>query len=242
MSDLCLPSPPYAFVLSTALCFISNLLDDQLLCSLFNRDNETCFHITCFLLLLISGRSTMYLLFLFVHILYMFVFVLCLIITTVKMTKCTWQSRCEIAPLCLPSSICFTPRLPHKCHLLSTYSATMYFWFVFVFYCNNYLCFFIATSNALCLCPSICLSQAIVLEADMVMLLLKFKSPVRRLLFIPVAQDPSSPFVFLRDAISHFQRFFNTSRKILFLFYFCNKRTQRKKEKRLFCTPKKKEI
>ena len=118
---------------SICLCpFNSPLFHFQLLCSLFNRDNETCFHITCFLLLLISGRSTMYLLFLFVHILYMFVFVLCLIITTVKMTKCTWQSRCEIAPLCLPSSICFTPRLPHKCHLLSTYSATMYLYLCFI--------------------------------------------------------------------------------------------------------------
>ena len=155
------------------------------------------------------------------------------------MTKCTWQSRCEIAPLCLPSSICFTPRLPHKCHLLSTYSATMYLYLYLYFIATTICVFFFATSSALCLCPSICLSQAIVLEADMVMLLLKFKSPVRRLLFIPVAQDPSSPFVFLRDAISHFQRFFNTSRKILLLFYFCNKRTQRKKEKRLFCTPQK---
>ena len=112
--------------------------------------------------------------------------------------------------------------------------------FVFVFYCNNYLCFFLRNIDR-----TLPLSVYLFEPSNsfgnrcMLMLLLKFKSPVRRLLFIPVAQDPSSPFVFLRDAISHFQRFFNTSRKILLLFYFCNKRTQRKKEKRLFCTPKK---
>ena len=151
---------------------------------------------------------------------------------TIKMTKCISRSRCDLCSALLPLFVSPAQVSP----LFS--SAPM-------------ICICTCTCNCICICICICIVFATIQPTwrwfwkAMAMSVLQWYDRINTITHHcnsqktnscscccsftwPVTRFPSlllSSFLNLADAISHFQRFYATLRKIPFFYYFSDKRT-----------------